>query len=77
MATILDNHDGTLSVQLTGLETATFNGLPLDQLQNFVTLWLADKAPGVLAFQFAHLSLDDQAEMRSKLGSAAKGQTIE
>ena len=76
MALITDSQNGTLSVQLTNEEQRTIAGLPVDQLQQYVTLWLADKAPRVLSFQFEQLSSQDKSDMRSKLDVVGQGQKI-
>ena len=76
MALITDNQNGTLSVQLTNDEQRTIASLPTDQFQNYVTLWLADKAPQVLSFQFAQLSAQDQSDVRNKLDAAGQGKKI-
>ena len=70
MALITDNKNGTLSVQLTNEEQRTITGLPSDQFQHYITLWLAEKAPSVLAVQFSQLSDQDKTDVRIKLDTA-------
>ena len=76
MAIITDNKNGTLSVQLTIDEQRTFAALPTDQLQAYVTLWMADQSPRVLSFQFGQLSTQDKSDMQSKLDVAGQGKKI-
>ena len=76
MALITDNQNGTLSVQLTNDEQRTMAVLPVNQFQNYMTLWLADQAPRVLSFQFAQLSTQDKSDVQSKLDVAGQGKKI-
>lgn len=70
MATIVQNRDGTLTVTLSLVEQDTLSGLPPDQLENYVTIWLKDRATTVFEQRFAKLSPEDQADIMSKIRQA-------
>lgn len=70
MATITDNKNGALTVVLTAEEQLTFAGLPLDQLQNYVTLWLADHASDIFQSRFNNLSPVDKVDVLAKMAAA-------
>lgn len=70
MATIAINKDGTLTVTLSPVEQDTFSGLPPDQLENYLTIWLKDRATTVFEERFAKLSPADQADIMLKIRQA-------
>jgi len=71
MATIAQNRDGSLTVTLSVIEQDTFSGLPSDQLENYLTQWLKDRATTVFQERFAKLSLQDQSDIMSKIRQAS------
>ena len=70
MAIITDNKNGSLTVVLTADEQFTFMGLPINQLQDYVTLWLADHASRVLQQRFEKLSVQDKVDVQTKMDAA-------
>lgn len=69
MATLVDNGDGTLTVTLSLVEQDTVSGLAVDQLQNYLTLWLKERATQVFQERFAKLSPQDQGDVLTKFRS--------
>lgn len=70
MATIVNNHNGTLTITLTASETTTVSMIADDSLAQYVTLWLEEKAKQTFSDRFAQLSADDQAAVLAKFASA-------
>jgi hypothetical protein len=73
MATIQQQQDGTLLVTMDQAELDTYSGLPSDQLQEYVTLWLQERATSVFRERFAKLSPQDQGEIMLKIRDAGRG----
>ena len=67
MATSAMNQDGTLTVTLTPTEQGTFDGLPVGQLNGYITLWLADHAPMVFVQRFEKLSDAEKSDVMVKI----------
>ncbi len=72
MATIVQNQDGSLTVQLNQVELDTLSGLPAQQLENYITLWLGERATQVFQERFGKLSPQDQGEVLQKFRDAGK-----
>jgi hypothetical protein len=74
MATIVLNPDGSLSLSLTPDEHDTIAGLPVGQLDAYVTLWLEERGKTVLHDRFTKLTSQDKAAIMVtlKLTDSAK-----
>ena len=66
MATLVMNQDKTLTVTLSLVEQDTVARLPAGQLEQYVTLWLRERATQVFNEQFQKLSPQDQADILEK-----------
>ena len=75
MATITDNQDGSLTVLLSTIEYGVFVGLPLGQIDAYLTLWLNERSKTVFQERFDKLSEQDKTDVMTKLMSvdAVKG----
>lgn len=72
MATVIQNKDGSLTVNLDQVEQDTMAGLPAGQLEAYVTLWLKEQATQVFQQSFAKLAPQDQADVLAKFRAAGK-----
>lgn len=72
MATIFRTGNSTLAVEISLVEQDTLDGLPANQLEDYVTLWLAERATQVFQERFAKLSDKEKGEVLLKFRSAGK-----
>lgn len=72
MATVIDRGDGLIILELNAVERETFAGLPPNELESYMTLWLRERTTQVFQQQFAKLSPQDQGEVLTKLRDAGK-----
>lgn len=63
MAKIIVNPDNSLSLDLTTDERSTYDGLIKDQLDNFLTVWLADRFKNVWRDRVARLTTQQKQDL--------------
>lgn len=69
MATVINNQNNTLTVQLTPVEVQTISLLQDDSLSQYLTLWLAERARIAFSARFALLNPADQALVLAKFAN--------
>jgi hypothetical protein len=67
MATVIDNKDGSLTVNLTAQERDTVSLLPVGQLEAYITIWLKDRSGPVLSERFEKLDPQDKIDVLATL----------
>lgn len=72
MATITDNLNGSLTMVLTPDEQDTWAGLPMGQLENYLTLWMQDRGKSVLSDQLAKMTSEEKAIVMPIVRNAGK-----
>lgn len=63
MATIQTNEDQSLSLVLADIEREIFDRLPVDQLSEFITIWLAEKSAILFKDRFASLTVEQKGQV--------------
>jgi hypothetical protein len=66
MATIVNHGDGTATITWGQIEAATLDDAMLDALNQYVTLWMEERAKQSFQDRFKSLSQEDQAEVLAK-----------
>lgn len=73
MATIAQTVDGNLTVTLSDVEKDTLSGLSANELQEYVTLWLKERATQVFQDRFSRLNAQQQAAVLTQFRSVGGG----